>query len=464
MKLSTALRLRPSEVVALVGGGGKTSSMFLLAAEIVAAGGRVVTTTTTRIFEAQIVLAPEHLAAGAASPDQISAALERTGHVLVTGPVDQAAGKATAIPLELIKQFQRLPGQPSVIIEADGSRMRPFKAPAEHEPVIPPETTLVVPVVGLDILGRTLSDEFVHRAVRVAELAGVPLGGPVTPEVVARVLAHPQGGLKGVPASARAVALVNKVESSADLAAARQLAELLLRAGGFQSVVLAHVRRQPPVVEAWAKIAAVVLAAGQSRRMGQLKQVMPWGQGGTVIGEVVRRLQRAEAVSEIVVVTGRDAEQVEACVLVARTPAGPPVRTVFNPKFDRAEMARSLQAGLDTLPDDYGAALVALGDQPQLSPAFIAALVQRWRETQAPVVAPYFQGQRGNPVLLDRAVWPLVRSLPDDANPRQVFQAAGSIERVEVADDTVLRDMDTPDDYAREVTRSAGGIIHPNAS
>jgi molybdenum cofactor cytidylyltransferase len=459
MKLSTALRLRPSEVVALVGGGGKTTSMFLLAAEVVAAGGRVVTTTTTRIFEAQIVLAPAHLSVDGTSPGEISAVLERTGHVLVTGPVDHAAGKATAVPLELIRQLQNLPGSPTVIVEADGSRMRPFKAPAEHEPVIPFETTLVVPVVGVDVLGRTLSDEYVHRAARTAELAGVPLGTAITPEIIARVLASPHGGLKSVPPAARVVALINKVESPQDLVNARRLAGLLLQAGGFEAVMLGRVRREPPVVETWGKIAAIVLAAGQSIRMGQLKQVMPWGDGGTIVGEVVRRLQAAEGISEVVVVTGRDRELVEACVRAATAAGGPPVRFAFNPKFDRAEMARSLQAGLDALSGDVGAALVALGDQPQLSPAVVAALAQRWRETQAPAVAPFYQGSRGNPVLLDRAVWPLVRALPDEANPRQVFQAAGRLERMEVEDDSILRDMDTPDDYAREVARSARGII-----
>src|SRR5260221_3243323 len=128
MNVSSALRLQPAEVVALVGGGGKTSTMLQLAAEIVAAGGRVITTTTTRIFEAQIVLAPAHCVVGDANLAAIAAALERTGHVLVTGPVDTAAGKASGIPPALIPELQALPGHPIILIEADGARMRPFQA------------------------------------------------------------------------------------------------------------------------------------------------------------------------------------------------------------------------------------------------------------------------------------------------------------------------------------------------
>jgi molybdenum cofactor cytidylyltransferase len=462
MKLSSALRLGQVEVIALVGGGGKSSAMFRLAAEIVAAGGRVITTTTTRIFEAQIALAPAHFIAGQATPGELSDALDRTSHVLITGAVDAAAGKAMGVSAELIPELQNLPGRPTVIIEADGSRMRPFKAPAEHEPVIPPPTTLVVAVVGADALGRTLSDDFVHRAALAAELAGVALGVPVTPEIVARVLAHPAGGLKNVPHGARVAALINKVESDADLAGARETADLLLQSRRFSGVVLGHVRREPPVVEVRGRVAAVVLAAGQSSRMGRLKQVMPWGDGGTLIGEVVRRLQQAAGISEIVVVTGRDREQVESCVAAATASGGPRVRTVFNPMFDRAEMARSLQAGLDLLADDCLVALVALGDQPQLRAEVVAALIGRWHATQALVVAPFYQGRRGNPVLLDQAAWPLVRALPDDANPRQIFQAAGALEKVDLDDDTILSDLDTPEDYAREVARSRGGIISPH--
>jgi molybdenum cofactor cytidylyltransferase len=484
MNLSSALRLHPSEVVALVGGGGKTSTMFRLAAEVVAGGGQVITTTTTRIFAAQIALAPVHFVAGEATLTEIAAALERTGHVLLTGPVERAAGKALGIPLALVPELQALPGHPTLLVEADGSRMRPFKAPAEHEPVIPPETTLVVPVAGLDILARTLSDEFVHRAGRVAELTGAALGDVITPELVAAVLAHPLGGLKDAPPAARRMGLINKVESLDDVDGGRQIARLALRSGRFSAIVLAKVRREPPVVEVWGKVAAVVLAAGQASRMGQLKQVMPWGPGGTIIGEVVQRLQRVTDLSEIVVVTGSKREEVERRVAEAAaawqplteqataeqetaeqgtaTPRGPrpPVRTVFNPKFAQAEMARSVQAGLDALPEDALAALVVLGDQPQVRPDVIAALLQRWRETQAPVVAPFHQGQRGNPILLDRAVWPLVRALPDSANPREIFQAVGRMERVDRQDDTILRDLDTPEDYAREFQHMSRGIIN----
>jgi molybdenum cofactor cytidylyltransferase len=440
-------------VVAFTGGGGKTTSMFRLAADIGAAGGRVITTTTTRIFAAQIALAPRHLEAAAATPAALRAVLAQHPHVLVTGPVEAASGKALGVAPAAIDAWRALPGPPAVLVEADGSRMRPFKAPAEHEPVIPASATVVVVVVGADVFGAPLDDERVHRAARAAALAGVPLGTAVTPEMVAGVVAHAQGGLKGVPPSARVVALINKVEAGARLGVARQAAERLLAAPRIHSVVLGGTRREPPALETWGRTAAVVLAAGQSTRMGRSKQLLPWGDT-TVIGEVVRRMQ-ASGVAQVVVVTGAERAAVEAQARQAARPGGPPVTMVYNPDYAAAEMARSLQAAVRVLPEDCLAAVVALVDQPQLPPEVVAGVVERWRATQAPIVAPFYRGQRGQPVLFDRRTWPALLALPAGANPRELVRAATTLERVDVDTDAVLRDLDTPEDYARE--RGRGG-------
>lgn len=249
MKLTDALGMTGDEVVALVGGGGKTTAMFRLAREVVDRGGRVITTTTTRIFGAQIALAPAHIPAADATRERVSATLAAHRHVLVIGATDAASGKAEGVSLDL---FQRLrawfPGV-CLLNEADGSRMRPFKAPADYEPVIPPETTLVVPAVGADVFGKPLDADHVHRPELVSALCGAPMGTPITPAVVARVLAHPEGGRKGVPAGARVVVLINKVETLPDRAPARATAECLLREPAIHSVVLASLRAGDPVLE-----------------------------------------------------------------------------------------------------------------------------------------------------------------------------------------------------------------------
>jgi probable selenium-dependent hydroxylase accessory protein YqeC len=253
MTLADALRMAADESVALVGGGGKTTAMFRLAREVVDRGGCAITTTTTRIFGAQIALAPAHVPAADATRERVAAALADHGHVLVIGPTEAGSGKAEGVSLDLFRRLRDWFPDACLLNEADGSRMRPFKAPADYEPVIPAETTLVVPVVGADVFGTPLDAEHVHRPELVSALAGAPMGTPITPAIVARVLAHPEGGRKGVPAGARVVVLINKVEALPDRAPARETAECLLREPAIRAVVLANLRAEDPVLEVCAR-------------------------------------------------------------------------------------------------------------------------------------------------------------------------------------------------------------------
>jgi molybdenum cofactor cytidylyltransferase len=253
VSLAEALGMKRDEVVALVGGGGKSTAMFRLARETVEKGGSAITTTTTKIFAAQIALAPAHVAATGATREKVSAALAAHHHVLVIGATDATTGKADGVTLDLFRHLRGWCPDACILNEADGSRMRPFKAPAEHEPVIPVETTLVVLVVGADIFGKTLDADHVHRPELVSALSGAPLGTPITPEIIARVLMHRHGGLKGVPPSARVVAVINKVESLRDRTPARETAERLLREPAIQSVVLTTLRGAEPVLEVFAR-------------------------------------------------------------------------------------------------------------------------------------------------------------------------------------------------------------------
>jgi probable selenium-dependent hydroxylase accessory protein YqeC len=251
--LADALHIAEDEVVALVGGGGKTSAMFRLAREVVDRGGNAITTTTTRIFAAQIALAPAHVPAGEATRERIASALAAHRHMLVIGDTNPRDGKADGVSLELFARLRSWFPQACLLNEADGSRMRPFKAPAAHEPVIPVETTLVLPVVGADVFGQTLDADHVHRPELVSALTGAPLGTPITPEIVARVLAHPEGGRKGVPAGGRVVVMINKVETLPDRKPADETAERLLRDPAIHAVVFTTLRADDPVLEVCAR-------------------------------------------------------------------------------------------------------------------------------------------------------------------------------------------------------------------
>ncbi len=201
MRLSHAFRIQSKEVVAFVGAGGKTTLMFRLAADLAAAGRHVVTSMTTKIFVGQMAAAPGRLTlkGEGALLAQLPAALAEHGHVLIAGDTIVAEDKVQGTPGDLLDRVAAQQAVDALLVEADGARRLPFKAPATHEPVIPASTTLVVPIVGLDALGQPLDADHAHRPERIATLTGAALGDPVTPRMIAAVLAHPAGGAKGAP-------------------------------------------------------------------------------------------------------------------------------------------------------------------------------------------------------------------------------------------------------------------------
>jgi molybdenum cofactor cytidylyltransferase len=247
MNLSEAFALGPRERVAIVGGGGKTTILFRLAAEAVAAGRTAVVGGTTRFTPPRTGAAPPLLIVGEDADPRaaVAAALRETPAVTIaTGKGDK--GRWLPLSPAQADALAALPGLSLLALEADGSRNRPFKAPGDGEPVLPASATLVLAVVGLDVVGRPLDADSVHRPERVAALSGLAQGEPITPEAVARVLLHPEGGRKGVPAGARWLPVLNKAEGERRVDGER-IAGLLL-AGGAGAVVLATAAAADPAV------------------------------------------------------------------------------------------------------------------------------------------------------------------------------------------------------------------------
>lgn len=237
---------RPA-AVALVGGGGKTSAMFGLARSYAASGERVLAGTTTRILD----------------PNEGSEREGRGfGRVLTLGDIDMTSaldaaraagdeavvgsriedGKLYGIEPKVLDRIAAL--FDLVIVEADGSRGLPIKAPAPHEPVLPLGCRAVVGVVGLDALGRPMDERTVHRPQLFGPLVGCAPGQAIGPEHVARLAAAPCGLFKSSPPSAARIALLNKADA-ARTEDARECAEAVLATGKVDAVVVAAVGAEP---------------------------------------------------------------------------------------------------------------------------------------------------------------------------------------------------------------------------
>ena len=155
--------------------------------------------------------------------------LREFGQVTIGNSIDLSTGKLTAIDADCIERC--LESADHVIVEADGAARRCIKAPEAWEPVIPPCVDRVVAVVGMDCLGKAVSDESVFRRERFTEITGLDRGDIITPMSVARLLAHPEGGLKGVPTSADLLVFLNKMDLVEDEQALRETVAAVLHLG-----------------------------------------------------------------------------------------------------------------------------------------------------------------------------------------------------------------------------------------
>ncbi|CAG0934185.1 Nicotine blue oxidoreductase [Thermoflexales bacterium] len=435
MKLTAALRLSSAPRLVLVGGGGKTTAMFALAREW---PGPVIVAATAHLAIAQAMLADRHFFVDDATSLDVQLL---SGVTLFTGPFNQA-GKTLGLSANALQRVLELADQQHVplLIEADGSKGLPLKAPAEHEPPIPDFVDNVIYVVGLSGLGNPLDGEHVHRPERFARLSGLAPGDVVTPDAIATVLRDPSGGLKNVPANARRVALLNQADTPELQAQAQVIARPLLATFAYQAVIIAALKSQQ-VFAVHEPTAGIILAAGAALRMGEATQkpLLLW-RGEPFIRHVARTALGA-GLSPVVIVTGAHTLEIRAVV------ADLPVTVIPNSEW-QAGQSTSVRCGLQALPDSIGSAIFLLADQPQIPIELVKALRAQHAQTLSPIVAPLIDDRRGNPVLFDRTTFVDLHALTGDVGGRAIF-AQYPLTYVPWHDANLLLDVDTPEDYQR---------------
>ena len=192
-------------------------------------------------------------------------------------------------------------------------------------------------------------------------------------------------------------------------------------------------------------IAALILAAGQSKRMGQPKMLLPWGTV-TVIEQVIRVFAEA-GMEDILVITGGAHERVQDIIL--KSCGEYPVRTAYNKDYEGGEMLSSIQCGLrDLTEESIGAALIALGDQPQVEESSVRRVCEAFLQTKSPLVVPSYRMRRGHPWLVARSLWHEILAQGPDQTPRNFLNVhAEDIHYVELDSPSILADLDTPEDY-----------------
>ncbi len=456
MRLCDALRLDQAptpHVIALTGGGGKTSTLYRLAAELTAQGKRVICTASTRLAAYEVESTPGivEAAPGVSLPEllnSIRTALDRHNLCLLVTPeiVDAGVKKYPGVSTDIVDALAARAdeiGVDAVIVEADGAKMLPLKAPAEHEPQIPASTTILLSFVGMDAVGLSIAKGTVHRPDIVRNVLGLPESAApaVTPRHFATLLASANGGRKHCPTGARYFAVLNKADTDIQRACAR-ISARLLRDHGIQSLITSTGNEDMEAVhERWAPISVIVLAGGEASRYGAPKQLAVVD-GEPLIVRAVRNARQSGA-DEVIVVTGAYADQTRECLAQHMDLRQPWLRVVHNARWNEGQ-ATSMHAGLNGLAQGTQAVIFMPVDQPFLPLKLLRRLNRAW-QLGADLVTPNVDGQmRGSPALFDCQFWAELLAVKGDVGGRDILaQHADQIVSIP-ASATELQDIDYP--------------------
>jgi molybdenum cofactor cytidylyltransferase len=434
LDLTQALRLTHTPHLALVGAGGKTTALFRLARELPAP---VLVTATTHLATSQIGFSNQHIILE--KPDDLSRLQKDSCNdvILITGAIEE--NRTSALSMDKIKWLHEFADSCHypLLIEADGSRQRPFKAPSEHEPPIPTFADTVIVVAGLSGLGKPLTDEWVHRPNIFSRVSQLAIGQTITTDGLLHALTHPEGGIKNIPQSARRAVLLNQADTPDLQAQSRALVEGLLPT--FDTAIIATLKPQLVVHAVHEPVAGIILAAGESRRFGRPKQLLDWH--GQPFVRAIAQTALAAKLTPILVVTGSDAAQIEAVVKDL------PVKILHNREWQSGQSS-SIRAGLRAVPKKNGAVIFLLADQPQVTPQLLRAMVERHAANLPAIIAPTVGEQRATPVLFDRTTFPDLQALTGDMGGRAIF-AKFSLTYLAWHDENLLLDVDTSEDYER---------------
>ncbi|HKJ39174.1 MAG TPA: selenium cofactor biosynthesis protein YqeC, partial [Anaerolineales bacterium] len=319
------------------------------------------------------------------------------------------------------------------------SRQKSLKAWADHEPPIPEFVDHVVQVVGLSGLRKPLTDETVHRAGIFGKLSDLKDGELITIDALTKVLLHENGGLKNIPPGARNSVLLNQADDPESQSIARTMVDSLFH--HYQSVIISSLKNK--VVHAVHEpTAGIVLAAGESSRYGEPKQILKWK--GTPFVRVIAQKALRAGLSPVIVVTGAHAEQVKIAVQDLD------VKVMHNEEWKDGQ-GSSIRAGVSHIPQECGSAIFLLADQPQVSMSILHALKEKHAEKLYPIVAPMVIDRRANPVLFDRAAFSDLMTIEGDTGGRAIFHKH-RVEYLPWHDESLLLDVDTPEQYQRLIS------------
>ena len=219
------IELNKNELITFVGAGGKTTAMFKLARELENKGKSVLVTTTTAIYYPENENCDRILVLD--NKNEIVFQEILSYGITAIGNKVTEEGKLKGIELSLIDDIYSKKLFDFVLVEGDGAKGKPIKAPADHEPVIPKLSTIVIGVIGLDAVGKIINEDNVHRVKQFCYITNKKVNDFITEEDIVLISCNEKGVFKGTPEKSRKLLLLNKAKNIKDIEAAKRIKKSL---------------------------------------------------------------------------------------------------------------------------------------------------------------------------------------------------------------------------------------------
>lgn len=444
--------------VSIVGAGGKTTLLYLLGNHLQEAGFNVLLTTTTMVYY----------------PDSDGTFNNLTfwGSKIIEQEFKQGVGqdkrKIKGFEKEEMECFAEN-GQFNdfdfVLIEADGAKRMPIKAPNENEPVVIDFSDIVIGVVGLDSLGKSINDENTHRPAELIKIFNKDLGDIINENDIKNLVLSEKGLFKNSPILAKKILVLNKADTAEMIKSGEKIIDLLKNGlnGHCNSIISKNkidylmisslekgkihkfVNRVP-------KITLVVFAAGEGIRMGAGKLMLELD-GISILDRVlntVESLESAELTESLVTAEITETILVYSADRVKELAEKHKIDIIIkNPEPERG-MSSSLKLAVKKTSQDSDAFMFFMGDQPFISKKTIEKLIGKWLEDTSRIVVPCFAGKNGNPVIFPARFRKQLMEVTGDKGGREIINSNfGKINFLEIEESVEGQDIDDPATYEK---------------
>ncbi|MEG2893558.1 MAG: selenium cofactor biosynthesis protein YqeC [Clostridium sp.] len=427
---SLSIDKKRGAIITFVGGGGKTSTMFKLA-NYLKDFGSVLVTTTTKIFIPSSDKYDSFI--NLLSGDKL---VGREGITLLANGINSDNKIIGVKPCDIDSIYDRGMFK-FILVEADGAKSMPIKAPNQGEPIIPSKTSINIGVIGVDAIGKDIDTVCFRSSVFKENILKCK---HIDEEAIISLINSPRGLYKATPNGCRKYLIINKCDGLEEKNLAKNLLLHIRRETDINKTFISSMVNNEFIHEG-ENILGIIMASGFSRRMGQNKLLMK-----VLETSMIRRvtLEASSSMLSKVVLVYRDELVLEEVSDLA-------IESKLNLNSNEGQSA-SIREGLNIDNNNYNGYMFFVGDQPFIESSIINSIIKSFNINKDCITIPYYNGKKGNPVVFPSYLKNALKSISGDNGGKKVIQECEKINKVHIEDEIRGIDVDTIEEY-----RSFGG-------